>query len=156
MSQINETAIKTPGVYINEIPTLPPSVAQVSTAIPAFIGYTQKRDDEDGNPIPTGTIKPIKIFSLLEYEQFFGRAENEPDISVTISRTTSGTNFVIGNSAAVIASSATSPSRHNMYYSMRLYFDNGGGPCYIVSVGVTGGAITQGDLQAGLDAIEAY
>ena len=33
---------KTPGVYIEEIPKLPPSIASVETAIPAFIGYTQK------------------------------------------------------------------------------------------------------------------
>ncbi len=32
----------TPGVYIEEIPGLPPSVAQVETAIPVFIGYTEK------------------------------------------------------------------------------------------------------------------
>ena len=31
---------KTPGVYIEESSTLPPSVAEVATAIPAFIGYT--------------------------------------------------------------------------------------------------------------------
>ena len=29
---------RTPGVYVEEISTLPPSVAEVSTAIPAFIG----------------------------------------------------------------------------------------------------------------------
>ena len=29
---------KTPGVYIEEIPKLPPSIASVETAIPAFIG----------------------------------------------------------------------------------------------------------------------
>ncbi|MBP1653020.1 MAG: phage tail protein, partial [Bacteroidetes bacterium] len=33
---------KTPGVYIEEIPKLPPSIASVETAIPAFIGYTEK------------------------------------------------------------------------------------------------------------------
>ncbi|MDQ6764115.1 MAG: phage tail sheath family protein, partial [Bacteroidota bacterium] len=33
---------KTPGVYIEEIPHLPPSIASVETAIPAFIGYTEK------------------------------------------------------------------------------------------------------------------
>ena len=33
---------KTPGVYVEEISTLPPSVAAVATAIPAFIGYTEK------------------------------------------------------------------------------------------------------------------
>ena len=32
---------KTPGVYVEEITTLPPSVAEVETAIPAFIGYTE-------------------------------------------------------------------------------------------------------------------
>ena len=33
---------KTPGVYVEEISTLPPSVAGVATAVPAFIGYTEK------------------------------------------------------------------------------------------------------------------
>ena len=35
---------KTPGVYVEEISTLPASVAQVETAIPAFIGYTEKAE----------------------------------------------------------------------------------------------------------------
>ena len=39
------TAYKTPGVFIEEIPKFPPSIAPVETAIPAFIGYTQKADD---------------------------------------------------------------------------------------------------------------
>ena len=33
---------KTPGVYVEEISTLPPSVGQVPTAVPAFVGYTAK------------------------------------------------------------------------------------------------------------------
>ena len=37
------TTYKTPGVYIEEIVKFPPSVAQVETAIPAFIGYTEKQ-----------------------------------------------------------------------------------------------------------------
>jgi uncharacterized protein len=36
------TTYSTPGVYIEEIVKFPPSVAQVETAIPAFIGYTEK------------------------------------------------------------------------------------------------------------------
>ena len=67
MSQINESAIKTPGVYINEIPSFPPSVAQVATAIPAFIGYTRIALDADGLDL-TGI--PTKIYSLKEYEQY--------------------------------------------------------------------------------------
>ena len=31
---------RTPDVYIEEISVFPPSVAEVETAIPAFIGYT--------------------------------------------------------------------------------------------------------------------
>ena len=53
-------AYKTPGVYVEEISTLPPSVAEVSTAIPAFIGYSEKGPE----------IASIR--TLLEYEELFG------------------------------------------------------------------------------------
>ena len=151
MSQINETAIRTPGVYINEIPTLPPSVAQVSTAIPVFIGYTAIAQDAGGKPL---TNIPTKIFSLLEYVQFFGKGFNESDVNVTIKKTTSG-----GVTTKIAASSEViTPSAHNMYYSMRLYFDNGGGPCYIMSVGPLGvaGTIKDTELEAALAKVEAY
>lgn len=36
------TSYRTPGVYIEEISKFPPSIAEVETAIPAFIGYTEK------------------------------------------------------------------------------------------------------------------
>ena len=115
---MNETAIATPGVYINEISTLPPSIAQVSTAIPAFVGYTQNTNDPDGNPL---VGNPIKIFSLKEYEQIFGKAENETiTVAVTVTTTPVATMSAVASIAA--------PSKHNMYYSLRLYFDNGGGP----------------------------
>ena len=154
MSQINESAIKTPGVYVNEIPTLPPSVAQVSTAIPAFIGYTKTALDEDGVSL---TNKPTKIYSLFDYERYFGKAEDETTITVAINRTTNGSGVILSSSA--LAANAT-PSAHNMYYSLRLYFENGGGPCYIVSVGATGATIDPGDadsgLQGGLTILAAY
>jgi uncharacterized protein len=38
--------LKTPGVYIEEKSIFPPSVAQVETAIPAFIGYTETAKDK--------------------------------------------------------------------------------------------------------------
>jgi len=151
MSQINETAIRTPGVYTTEIPTLPPSVAQVSTAVPAFIGYTASAFNEIGDSL---TNVPTKIFSLKEYEQYFGLAENETGISVNVAITTDPiTNAVTSMTGqAVIAS----PSTHNMYYSLRHYFENGGGPCYIVSVGPTTNAIDAAELQLGLTALEAW
>jgi len=39
----------TPGVYTEEVPLLPQSVAAVSTAVPAFIGYTEKAIKEGKN-----------------------------------------------------------------------------------------------------------
>jgi phage tail sheath protein FI len=139
---MNESAIATPGVYINEISTLPPSVAQVATAIPAFIGYTKDASLR---------LKPTKIFSLKEYEQSFGVAKDET-ITVAINVTTTP----VASMSAV--ASIAAPSNHNMYHSLRLYFDNGGGPCYIVSVGDTSTSetILPNELQDGLDALEAY
>jgi uncharacterized protein len=34
--------LMTPGVYIEEVNAFPGSVVEVATAIPAFIGYTEK------------------------------------------------------------------------------------------------------------------
>ncbi len=149
MSQINESAIKTPGVYINEIPSFPPSVAQVATAIPAFIGYTQKAIDSAGDSL---TNIPTKIYSMLEYITYFGEGENETDINADVD--------VITNSGQVVSISAkasiNSPSKNNMYYCLNSYFDNGGGQCYIVSVGATDGSPALGDLEDGLEILEAY
>ena len=83
------TSYKTPGVYIEEIVKFPPSVAQVETAIPAFIGYTEKATNKI-----KGDLKgvPTRITSLLEYETFFGYAKPETTISVTINDTLVGGN----------------------------------------------------------------
>ncbi len=45
------TTYKTPGVYIEEIVKFPPSVAQVETAIPAFIGYTEKAKEKEEDKV---------------------------------------------------------------------------------------------------------
>lgn len=153
MSQINETAIRTPGVYTTEIPTLPPSVAQVSTAIPAFIGYTQRAVNELGDSLVN---IPTKIFSLKEYEQYFGFAENETGLSVNVNITTDPVTLAVTSMTA--QAQIADPSLHNMHHCLRLFFENGGGPCYIVSVGptVSPAVLTPEILQAGLTALEAW
>ena len=60
---------KTPGVYIEEISKLPPSVAQVETAIPAFIGYTDKAEVIRGEDLK---LEPKRITSMFEYVRFLG------------------------------------------------------------------------------------
>lgn len=113
---------KTPGVYVQEISKLPASVAPVATAIPAFVGYTQKavKKEEDV------TNLPVRITSLLEYEEVFGKAFDEQFV---ISLEDNNDSDV----PKVETSGSTSP--YLMFYSLQLYFANGGGPCYVVSVG---------------------
>lgn len=121
------SAYKTPGVYVEEIVKFPPSVAQVETAIPAFIGYTEKAKKKIDGDL---TGKPTRIASLLEYETYFGFARKETGISVTVTDVHVG-----GELDRVLKVEApTNPKPYLMYYAMQMYFANGGGPCYIISV----------------------
>ena len=56
---------KNPGVYVEEVSSKPLSVAQVETAIPAFIGYTEIASRDL-------LFVPVKVSSFLEYERTFG------------------------------------------------------------------------------------
>ena len=134
----------TPGVYIEEIPKLPPSIASVETAIPAFIGYTEKAQLKEADDL---RLKPKRITSMLEYEQYFGLALPETSITVTIDTSQPNKIDVQGKVAT--------PSPYLMYYSLQMFFINGGGPCYIVSVGdySGGGVIDRDALKSGLDEV---
>jgi hypothetical protein len=108
---------------VEEISVFPPSVAEVETAIPAFIGYTQKAVKNAANDL---ILKPTKIYSLKEYESYYGYPE-EDAIAVTVADSSAG-GFTV--------SSFTEPTvKYLMYYSIKMFFDNGGGKCYIISVG---------------------
>ena len=78
------TTYKTPGVYVEEITKFPPSIAPVETAIPAFIGYTEIAEGDVPGDL---TLKPTKIFSLVDYEKFFGGAQKEEKVTVKITET---------------------------------------------------------------------
>ena len=142
---------KTPGVYIEEISTLPASIAAVETAIPAFIGYTEKAE-KDGNSLALVNV-PTRITSLLEFIKIFGNP-NPETFSLSIDDTydsISGDLLSRDFNASVPA-----PSGFLLYYSLQMYFNNGGGPCYIVSVDTDFSSITIGtaELLAGIAATE--
>lgn len=145
-------AYYTPGVYVDEIPKFPPSVAQVATAIPAFIGYTQMAIDRKNQSL---TNKPTRITSLLEYEGFFGKAAGEENIKIDFIQEQSDGQEP-RESIAVSFSDAR--SRHVMYYALQTFFANGGGPCYIVSVGAfkeeLGADLDLAEMDAGLKSLE--
>ena len=149
------TTFKTPGVYVKEISKFPPAVAQVETAIPAFIGYTEKaRKNADNDLLEV----PTRITSMLEYEKYYGVAQNESNISITIEDTVNSSSpSIINERTITVDSGNTSP--YLMYYALRMYFDNGGGPCYIVAVDTYAsgaGTVGLGDLTTGLNAVESY
>lgn len=109
---------KTPGVYIEEISKLPASVASVETAIPAFIGYTEMARDPGGRSL---NLKPTRISSLVEYNALFGGA---PDLDIS--------RIGLDDQGRVVSTDAA--QKFYMYDAIRLFFANGGGDCYIISV----------------------
>jgi phage tail sheath protein FI len=147
------TDYKTPGVYVEEIPKLPPSIAQVETAIPAFLGYTEKAKNSRGEDL---TNKPSRITSLLEYESMFGGPQPEVNLEITLTQTTDGSGKVI--SEVMKVDFADKASKHTMYYNLQAYFANGGGPCYIISVGAfkanVGDDLDKADYTKGMAALE--
>ncbi|NOR11358.1 MAG: phage tail protein, partial [Desulfovibrionaceae bacterium] len=112
---------KTPGVYVEEISLFPPSVAEVATAIPAFIGYTEKAKFKGKDLAGLA----VEVSSLVEFEERFGKGPAIEVDKVTLTES---------NTVSEVETDTT----YQLYDSMRLYFRNGGGRCYIVSVGQYG------------------
>ena len=126
---------RTPGVFVEEISKFPPSVAQVETAIPAFIGYTEKAQKVNPGDLH---LVPTRIGSLLEYENLFGGA---PPLSIN--------SIEIDNNNAL--QDFSFDMHYYMYNSLRMFFANGGGNCYIISIGLySGGQIIKPDFDQGL------
>jgi len=123
---------KTPDVYVEEISVFPPSVAEVETAIPAFIGYTEKATMTTDKDL---ILVPTEIFSLKEFEQYYGEPHPEAiAITVTDDATAAG-GFTA--SAFTVSTVAGDPlPAYLLYYAVKMFFDNGGGKCYITSVGI--------------------
>src|SRR4051812_46214383 len=122
---------RTPDVYIEEISVFPPSVAEVETAIPAFIGYTEMATRTKPDDL---ILKPTLIYSLKEYEQYYGFANDEP-IAVTVTGDVSAGFKVSALTVNGVTPSDTTLLPYLLYYGVKMYFDNGGGKAYVVSVG---------------------
>lgn len=122
--------LMTPGVYIEEVNAFPGSVVEVATAIPAFIGYTEKAS-RNGKTL---VMQPVRITSIAEYHHLFGGAFNpkftldgmkngeKPKHEITINNKSLAINYLTDHDAY-------------MYRGIQFFFNNGGGTCYIVSVG---------------------
>lgn len=136
-----------PGVYIEEISTLPFSVAAVETAIPAFIGFTEQAVNASGEDLK---MVPTRIKSMLEYRDLFGEG-SEPNIVVEVTVA----DVISHAKVETIAASTPDPTRFKMYDALQAFFANGGGPCYIVSVGGYGVNNSNGNVSNNFKAMGA-
>lgn len=183
---------KTPGVYVEEIDAFPPSIVGVETAVPVFIGYTEKAE-QNGRDVKG---HPVRIGSMVEYSRIFGGAY-EPHFTLDAAKlkaamdeaatkeaaaskaeTDNATDAATKRAEATTARakanalnvntvtiggktySLTNAAPRYLYNSLRLFYANGGGSCYIVSVAGytnadgTPADVTQPILESGLTAVE--
>jgi uncharacterized protein len=139
-------AMKTPGVYIVEKNAFPNSVVEVATAVPAFIGYTE-RADNGGKPLAN---KPWRISSMAEYHQYFGFGPT-PKLSIVATTVDKASFQAEDKYYALQQQDGSVGGRFLLYYGMLHFFQNGGGPCYVVSVGGYDGEVEADKLIAGIE-----
>jgi phage tail sheath protein FI len=135
--------MKTPGVYVVEKNAFPNSVVEVATAVPAFIGYTEKADNK-GKSLAS---HPWRITSMAEFHTYFGYG---PAPQFTLAAAEAGAPNalgLLGDNYGVKQASG----RFLLYYSMLMFFQNGGGPCYVVSVGNYADTVDPDKLKGGIE-----
>ncbi len=147
---------QTPGVYIQELNAFPNSIVEVATAIPAFIGYTQ-RADYNGQSLK-GTA--VKVTSLNDFTTYFGGGLGSK-LQFTLSAASSDLPNVHDPLKPILTLNkiqyqlAISSTTYYLYNSIRLFYQNGGGTCYIIPLGLySGGAIALADFQSGLSTLD--
>ena len=146
------TTMKTPGVYIVEKDAFPNSVVEVATSIPVFIGYTEKAAYED----KALSLVPMKIVSSAQYSKLFGDGPSQSyDLLGSapphgrVEKVSLGTDD--DQRDYHLEQVAT---RYALYDALRLFYDNGDGPCWIISVGSFSDEIDADKLLAGVALVD--
>jgi len=137
--------MKTPGVYIVEKSAFPNSVVEVATAVPAFIGYTERADNKG----KTLLNKPWRITSMAEFYDYYGFGPSPTfKVEEAAADATDEPAFSFGGKDYALTQET---GKYLLFYSMLLFYQNGGGPCYIVSVGNYNDAVAPDKLQKGIN-----
>lgn len=135
----------TPGVFINDREAFPNSIVGVPTDLPGFVGYTQKAV-KNGTSVAN---KAILITSILEFIEIFG---TEPVATFTLTKAMGEVaDFASGDDKYSIE---ITEGNFNLYYSIQLFYANGGDSCYIVSVGNYADAWSSTALVGGISVLE--
>jgi uncharacterized protein len=134
------------GVYIEQKVNFPPSITAVPSNIAVFIGYTECIESKGQSLLNS----PIGITSLLEFESYFG---GDAGHQFAINATGRGQVADVSFATNGYCLSQATPN-FLLYRSLRLFFNNGGKECYIVSVGNYDSGINATNILAGLTAIK--
>jgi phage tail sheath protein FI len=137
----------TPGVYLEEKNAFPSSAVAVETAVPAFIGYTALAE-RNGKSLAG---RPTRITSFAEYVECFGGGFKAKFTVEKASDTDRETFTADGEQKTVVIAKNNTAY---MFNSIRLFYANGGGPCYILSVGQYAGADTLEIKASDFDALD--
>lgn len=132
---------RVPGVFVEELSPMPPSVAEVATGLPAFVGYTEKAGLSRQGDLHN---VPHRIRSLAEFEACYGAAAPYAVSRVDVD--------LAGNFVA-----AQIDARFYLVEALHLFYANGGIDCHVVSVGgfPRGGKAGIKALTKGLQALAA-
>ncbi len=142
--------LKAPSVYIESV--LSQSIESVNSSIPVFIGYTETHVDSQSNDL---ILKPTKITSIADYIQFFGTSPAH-DFKVNLLQEKDEQTGKVLNTVVTIAGNHSDLPVSFLYYSLQLYFFNGGGECYIISLGAWQGTTNKIDFINALNKLENY
>jgi uncharacterized protein len=134
--------LRMPGVYTQEISTLPPTVGVIPSAVPVFVGYTEFATKKGDSLLG----KPTRIRSLKEYTDLFGSAPLQ-NIQVNID------DRITNSNKPEVTVLEPADFKFKLYHELAFYYANGGGPAYILSVGDYNGG--DPDHQVLIDAIQA-
>lgn len=140
---------KTPGVYIVEENAFPNSVVAVETAIPAFIGYTEKAV-HNGNSLHN---QPIKVTSMADFINYFG---GMPKVKFTLTEDKSvpPVERSVSLNSGYYSISPKPGTLFYLYNCVRLFYQNGGEICYVISVGDYSAAPRVDSLKKGIDILK--
>lgn len=139
---------KVPGVYVTELPAFPPSIVGVQTAVPLFIGYTEYATDPVSKQ--PAYMKAIPLASMADYYSWFGHiyaskygvvaaaAGAAFDFEAIQPKTSPTDPDVIGYYNIVNSETV----HFNLFTALKLFYANGGGNCYVVSVANYQGKLT--------------
>jgi len=128
------------------------TIVAVPTAVPAFVGYTEKAERQARSLL----TQPFRVTSMAEYAAHFGgAAPSQFSVAASTTATTAspfvrtfahqGRNYLVTRTDTPFL----------LFECLRLFFDNGGRACYIVSAGTYGDDIDAHALTTAIDALVA-